>query len=69
MNELVLGQVSLRVHHLSSVSVIPSMFHTHSHLSVMKNTVSVTKENIKKTTISDLHDQVHMLRPLMAHSD
>jgi hypothetical protein len=48
VDKLALGQVSLQVRHLSSASVIPLMFHTHSYSSVVKNTISVTKENIKQ---------------------
>lgn len=47
-DKLAPGQVSLRVRHLSSVSVILPMFHTHSYSSVAKNTNSVTKEYIKQ---------------------
>lgn len=48
VEKLAPGQVSLRVRHLSSVSVILPMFNTHSFSSVVKNTVSVTIENIKQ---------------------
>jgi len=48
VEKLAPAQVSLRVRHLSSVSVILPMFHTHSFSSVVKNTVSVTIENIKQ---------------------